>query len=418
MSSATPAKPALSSDRRAEERRGPVRIAVLLESSRAFGRGVLQGLAECLQARRHWMVYYQEGGLGELLPGWFKAWQGDGIIARIEDRRMAEALARKHIPVVDIRGRLALRGVAVVATDHDEIARLTAEHLLERGFRQFAYCGYEGAEYSTVRRDAFARVVRQAGFPCRIFSTSEPRASAIRKQEQYGWAHEENLIEWLRRLPKPIGIMACNDARGHQLLNAARHAEIAVPDEVAVVGVDNYELICELADPPLSSVEQNTRQIAHEAVRVLEAMMAGGRAPAAPLRIKPCRVVTRRSSDALAIADPNLRAAMRCIHGRAHTGIGVDDIARAAGMSRRDLERKFRASFQCAPGKALLQTQLKAVKAMLTETDLPLYRIAEKTGFTHPEYLNVAFKREMGMTPRAYRLRMGNRRQPASSLSR
>ena len=134
----------------------PARIAVLLESSRAFGRGVLQGLVECLQVRRHWMVYYQEGGLGELLPGWFAAWQGDGVIARIEDQRMAAALVRKRIPVVDIRGRLSIPGIPVVKTDNDEIARMTADHLIERGFRQFAFCGYEGAEYSTVRRDAFA----------------------------------------------------------------------------------------------------------------------------------------------------------------------------------------------------------------------------------------------------------------------
>jgi LacI family transcriptional regulator len=294
-----------------------------------------------------------------------------------------------------------------VRTDHDEIARLTAEHLLERGFRQFAYCGYEGAEYSSMRRDAFSRIIRQAGFPCRVFSPSQPRLSGIRKQEQHGWAHEEHLIEWLRRLPKPVGIMACNDARGHQLLNAARQADILVPDEIAVVGVDNYELICDLAEPPLSSVEQNTRQIAHEAVRVLESMMAGGRPPPPLITVKPCRLITRRSSDALAVADGNLRAAMRCIHQRAHTGIGVDDVAKAAGLSRRDLERKFRVSFGCAPGEALLRAQLKAVKSLLTDTDLPLYRIAEKTGFTHPEYLNVVFKREMAMTPRSYRTSMG-----------
>ncbi len=391
----------------------PIRIAVLVESSRAFGRGVLEGLAECLQVRRHWMVYYQEGGLGELLPGWFAGWQGDGIIARIEDRRMAAALVRKGIPVVDTRGRLSIPGIPVVKTDNEEIARMTAEHLIERGFRQFAFCGYEGADYSAARRDAFAKVVRQAGFPCRVFSTPQPRLSAIRKQEQHGWAHEGLLIEWLRRLPKPVGIMACNDARGHQLLNAARQADVVVPEEVAVVGVDNYRLICELAEPPLSSVEQNTRQIAREAVSVLEAMMAGRRPPAAPIFVKPCQLVTRRSSDALAITDSNLRAAMRCIHTRAQTGIGVDDVARAAGMSRRDLERKFRTSFGHAPGEALLRAQLKAVKAMLTGTNLPLYRIAERTGFAHPEYLNVVFKREIGMTPRAYRLAMGHDRRPA-----
>ena len=389
----------------------PVRVAVLLESSRAFGRGVLQGLAECLETRRNWLIYYQEGGLGELLPGWFKSWKGDGVIARIEDLRMANALEAKRIPVVDIRGRCAPPAIPVVKTDDDEIARLTAEHLLARGLKQFAFCGYEGAEYSAHRSEAFASIIRRAGFPCRIFNAFEPRLSAIRKQEQYGWSHEQHLIEWLEGLPKPIGIMACNDARGHQLLNAARQADIDVPDEVAVVGVDNYELICELAEPPLSSVEQNTHGIASEAVRVLETMLAGRRPPRAPILVKPCRLVTRRSSDGLAVNDLNLNAAMRCIRTRTLAGIGVDDVARTAGLSRRELERRFRASFGRSPGDEMLRTQLQAVKSLLTETDLPLYRIAEKTGFAHPEYLNVVFKRETDLTPRAYRLQMGTARR-------
>jgi LacI family transcriptional regulator len=383
------------------------RIAVLIESSRAFGRGVLQGLAECLKSRRNWMIYYQEGGLGELLPGWFESWRGDGVIARIENQRMARALARKRIPVVDLRGQLSIPRIPVVKTDDAEIARLTAQHLLDRGFRQFAFCGYEGAAYSVRRSEAFAQIVRAAGCSCRIFNGAEPRLSSIRKQEQYGWAHEQHLIEWLRRLPKPIGIMACNDARGHQLLNATRQIDASVPDEIAIVGVDNYELICELAEPSLSSVEQNTHRIASEAVRVLESMMAGHPPPDEPTLVKPCRVITRRSSDALAVQDVNLRAAMRFIRARAHTGIGVNDVAQSAGLSRRELERKFRASFGRAPGEEIVRIQLMAVQDLLTESNWPIYRIAEKTGFAHPEYLNVVFKRRIGITPRAYRLQMG-----------
>jgi LacI family transcriptional regulator len=391
-------------------RETPKRIAVLLESSRAFGRGVLQGLAECLRARRNWLVYYQEGGLGELLPGWFESWKGDGVIARIEDRRMAQALARKKIPVVDIRGRCAPPGIPVVMTDDDEIARLTAEHLIARGLRQFAFCGYEGAEYSVRRCVAFSRAVKAAGFDCQVFNAFEPRLSGVRKQEQYGWSHEQNLMDWLRGLPKPIGIMACNDARGHQLLNAGQ-MDVAVPDDVAVVGVDNYELICELADPPLSSVEQNTQGIAREAVRVLENMLAGNRPSTATVLVKPCRLVVRRSSDGVAVSDRNLRAAMRCIRQRTQMGIGVDEVARAAALSRRELERRFRASFGRSPGDEMLRTQLQIVKSLLIETDLPLYRIAERAGFAHAEYLNVAFKRETGVTPRTYRLQMGSTRQ-------
>lgn len=387
----------------------PLRVALLLESSRAFGRGVLDQIAECLRDRRHWLVYYQECGLGELLPKWFDGWKGDGIIARIEDARMARALMRKRIPVVDIRGVCALPGVPVVKTDNTEIARLAADHLLGCGFRGFAYCGYEGAEYSTRRGEAFARFIRDAGFPCRIFSAREPRFAAVRSQEQYGWAHEQNLIEWLRALPKPIAVMACNDARGHQLLNAARQLGITVPEEMAVIGVDNHETICELTVPPLSSVEQNTRGIASEAVRLLELMLQGKPPPAQPVLVQPCNVVVRRSTDALAVPDPNLRNAVRCIRAEATSGIGVAEVARAAGLSRRELERRFLAAFGHAPGQEIMAVQLHAVKTLLTETDWPLYRIAEKAGFTHAEYLNVAFKRQSGMTPRAYRLQMGRK---------
>ncbi|MGH8021905.1 MAG: substrate-binding domain-containing protein [Opitutaceae bacterium] len=402
----SPASAAASPDSAAPSRR----IALLVESSRAFGRGVLEGLAQCLQPRHDWIVYYQEGGLGELMPGWFPAWQGDGIIARIEDGHMARALSRKRVPVVDIRGRRRTPGIPIVKTDDVEIARLVAEHLLERGFRRFAFCGFEGAEYSACRSAAFARFVREAGFSCRTFRAFEPRLSAVRKQEQYGWAHERHLLEWLRALPKPVGVMACNDARGHQLLNAARQLDISVPDEVAVVGVDNYELVCCLADPPLSSVEQNTAQIAAEAVRVLKDMMEGRSPPEQPIFIKPCRLITRRSSDALTITDPNLRAAVRCIRAQTSVGIGVDEVARHAGLSRRELERRFMATFGRSPGQEILRLRMSAVRALLTETDLPLYRIAEKTGFIHAEYLNVAFKREIGMTPRSYRMTMGRNR--------
>ena len=359
-----------------------------------------------MREHRDWLIDYQEGGLGELLPKWFSTWKGDGIIARIEDRAMARALTRKAVPVVDIRGVWPVNGVAVVKTDHGEISRLAADHLLERGFKSFAYCGYAGAAYAEERGEAFARFVRQAGYPCRTFEARVPRLTAIRQQEQYGWAHEEQLVKWLRGLPKPIGVMACNDARGHQLLNAARRLDLAVPDELAVIGVDNYETICELTVPPLSSVEQNARRIASEAVSLLDAMLHGRPAPVEPLVVKPCKVVARRSTDVLAVADRNLRQAIRCIREGATKAIGVAEVARLAGLSRRELERRFLIALGHSPGREIATVQLQAVKSLLTETDWPLYRIADETGFAHPEYLNVAFKRHTGITPRKYRLQM------------
>lgn len=393
---------------RSPSERAPVRIAVLLEASRAFGRGVLDGLAECLRERPRWIMYYQECGLDNLLPKWFGHWEGEGIIARIHDKRMADALLRKRVPVVDVLGVYRIPGVAVVKTHTEEVPRLAAQHLLQCGFTNFAYCGY--ANFSVQRGEAFDRFIRAAGFRCAKFAPPQRGALRLSQEEHYGWAHQDQLIHWLRGLPKPIGVMACNDARGHQLLNAARHLGLAVPDELAVIGVDNYETICRLAVPPLSSVEQNTHRIASEAALLLERMLRGEPAPAAPILVKPHRVVTRRSTDALAVADVNLRKAVQHIRAHATAGVRIAEVARVAGLSRRVLERRFLAAFGHSPGKEMLAVQMHAVKSLLSGTDWPLSRIAEKSGFSHPEYLHVAFKRHTGMTPRAYRLQMGERR--------
>jgi LacI family transcriptional regulator len=381
----------------------PIQVALLIESSRAFGRGVLEELAECLRERR-WMITYQEGGLSELLPEWLESWQGDGIIARIEDRRIARALVRKRVPIVDLRGVCPIPAVPVVTTDDAEIARLAAAHLRSCGFRHFAYCGYEGAANSQLRGKVFAQFFREAGLPCYMFTVREPHLATVRAQEQYGWSHREHLIEWLRGLPKPVGVMACNDARGHQLLNAAREIGVSVPDEVAVIGVDNHATVCELTVPPLSSVEHNTGGIAREALNVLDRMLSGQQPPAAPVLVKPCRVVPRRSTDVLALPDPNLRKAIQAI--RTEPARRIDEIARISGLSRRDLERRFAAAFGHSPLQETLAVQIQTAKKLLTETDWPLYRVAEAAGYRHAEYFNAAFKRQTGITPGGYRRQM------------
>lgn len=388
------------------------RIAVLVESSRSFGRGVLHGIADEMRTRRKWLVYYQEGGLSEILPEWFENWEGDGIIARIENRTIADAILQKNIPAVDIRGVLSTPNIPTVKTDNREIARLAAEHLAACGFHRFAFCGYDGASYSNERCTAFVEYVEAAGRKCHVFRPQEPETNTVREQEQRGWEQEELLVNWLRTLPVPIGIMCCNDARGHQLLNAAHRLDLNLPDDVAVIGVDNYETICNISVPQLTSVEQNTAQIAAEAVRLLSLQLEGEPPPTDTVLVKPCRVVARRSTDALAVNDPNLREAVRYIREHVSDEFGVEDVARAVGMSRRELERGFVSAFGHAPGREIIAARLRTVKSLLVDTDLTLYQIAEAAGFRHAEYLNVAFKRQTGMTPGRYREQM---RAPAST---
>jgi LacI family transcriptional regulator len=204
--------------------------------------------------------------------------------------------------------------------------------------------------------------------------------------------------------------MACNDIRGQQVLTACRAIGVAVPDEVAVLGVDNDEVLCDLADPPLSSIIPDTRRIGYEAAACLDRMMCGEPPPGPTTVIPPLGVVTRRSTDVLAVDDRALAHAARFIRERACEGITVQDILDGIPLSRSVFERRFLKTFGRTPKAEIVRTQLRRVMQLLAETDLPLKQIADRTGFEHPEYMSAAFKKRTGLTPGVYRRSVRERR--------
>jgi LacI family transcriptional regulator len=213
----------------------------------------------------------------------------------------------------------------------------------------------------------------------------------------------ERVAQWIQSLPKPIGLMACNDIRGQQVLNACRAVGVAVPDDVAVIGIDNDEVLCELSSPPLSSVVANTERIGYEAAALLDRMMKGGKAPKHPIVIGPLGIVTRRSTDVLAIEDRHIAAAVRFIRERACDGVDVGDLLQAVPLSRSTLERRFYKVLNRSPKEEILRVRMNRAKQLLAETDFPLSWIAEKIGLEHTEYLSVIFKKRTGMTPAGFR---------------
>lgn len=225
-------------------------VALLIETSNAYARGLLRGIVAYLREHRPWSLYLAEHGRGDHPPSWLRGWRGDGIIARIETTAMAGALRRLKIPIVDVSAARLLPALPWFETDDAAFARAAFEHLRERGFRRFAFCGDHRFNWSKWRAEHFQRAVEAEGGQCLHY---EPTRSFPRDDV----AQIEDLARWLRRLPKPIGLMASYDIRGQQVLDACRRATIAVPDEVAVIGVDNDELLCELSHPPLSSVIPN-----------------------------------------------------------------------------------------------------------------------------------------------------------------
>lgn len=373
------------------------RVALVIETSLAYGRAVLRGISKYLVAHQPWSMYLDLHELMAQPPRWLENAEIDGVISRSTTPELAASLLRRRIPTIDMTDFRLHDGLPHVYTDHRAVGKLAAEHLQERGFRQFAYCGFSDHAWSSERREGFANAITGHG----ALHVYESRWQTSSSQT---WAQQQQEIRgWLEALPKPIGIMAANDMRGHHVLDACRQLELAVPESVAVIGVDNDEVLCELCDPPLSSVVPNPERIGYEAAAMLDRMMAGDSWPTETLYIPPMGIVTRQSTDVLATDDPIVASSLKIIREGACHQLTVDEILARVNTSRSVLERRFRKHLGRSPQEEIRQVQLKRVKQLLEETELPLSRIAELSGFQHAEYLSVVFKREVGMTPGSYR---------------
>jgi LacI family transcriptional regulator len=376
--------------------RGRLKVALLIETSNAYARGLLDGVVAHMRENRAWSIYLAEHGRGDKPPRWLAGWKGDGIIARIENASIARALLNVKLPVVDVSAARLIPSLPWVETDDAAFARLAADHLLERGFKHFGYCGDDRFNWSKWRSEHFAKFVQAAGRKCSIYSPGRHKPADAQREV-------EDIAEWVSRLPKPVGVMACYDLRGQQVLDACRQRGIAVPDEVAVIGVDNDELLCNLSDPPLTSIIPNTHRTGYEAAALLDRLMAGRKVRSRTHLVPPLGVATRQSTDVLAIEDRHVVQAVRFIRERACDGINVSDVLKAVPQSRRLLEARFKKLIGRTPHEEILRVQLNRARELLASTDLSLEAIAERTGFVHSEYLSVAFKREIGTPPSRYR---------------
>lgn len=387
------------------------RVALLIETSRAYGRDLLVGIAQYVRVNGPWSIEFEEGDPCERMPDWFGGWKGDGVLARVKTRAMADALAKLRVPTVDLYGGLANLKMLTVRSDEAAVGRVAAEHLLERGFRQFAFCGFNGTDWSDRRRDGFEGRLGQAGLCCQVFANARPPELApAGEYEEHGVKSEQELNRWLQGLPKPIGLMACNDVRARQVLNACRSLRLAVPDEVAVIGVDKDEVLCELSDLPLSSVILNTQRIGFEAAALLGHMMAGRKPPREPLLVEPRGIATRHSTDVLAVEDRHVATALRFIREHACERITVPALLKAVPLSRSSLERRFAQILRRSPKAEILRVQLERAKQLLMDSDLPLAMVTEKAGFAHPEHMSRLFKKKTGTTPGQFRTQSQTRR--------
>lgn len=383
-----------------------LRIALLIGASRQYRRDLLRGIAAYARVHGPWIFYHEEQ-IERSRPVWLKDWRGDGVLARIESLALLEQLQGMGVPTVDLLGLHSAAGIPSFDNDARACAKLAAEHFLERGFEHFAYCGLPGVHYSDNFRDSLVAYLNEMGRTVNVYMPSRPgkpqHPIAAATAEAKGILQEEDMGDWLARLPKPLGLIACNDLRAHQVLNVCAQRGIAVPDEVAVLGADNDEVLCEMSNPPLSSVDPNAQKMGYEAAALLERMIAGEPPPPEKILIEPAGVIARKSTDVTAIPDRAVAAALFFIRENACQGISVDDVLRKVRLSRSTLERRFSRYLGRSPKNEILAMQLRHVKQFLSETDYPLSKVARLSGFKHVENMCHYFKEKTGETPGQYR---------------
>ncbi len=338
-----------------------------------------------------------------------KAWpllgklNADGIILR--DVEPVEDIVAEGIPAVVVgHRRNEVAGMANVVTDSEAIGCMAARHLLGCGFRHFAYCGYAATSWSEERCDSFTRTVRATGFEVQTHFVPQ-------METKEAWKRARNsLMRWLRPLPRPAGLMACNDDLAKEVMEACTLAGLRVPDDIAVIGADNDEVVCGIANPPMSSVAINFERAGYEAAQVLSAMMRRRNHALPRIVVQPTHVVPRRSTDVLAVEDANLAKALRFIREHARESMTVEMAARAAGLSRRVLEKRFRKILNHSTLQEIRRVRTDQIARLLVETNLPVATIAETLGFEDVQHVARYFRAGKGLSPLAYRKSYGSYR--------
>lgn len=366
------------------------RVALLVETSLGSGREILRGIARYAREATNWQLFHAAGGLAEAIPDWMKNWEGDAVIARIQNSETRDQLAALGIPVIDVLG-VCENQFPLVHVDDEAIGRLVARYFLERNFQHFAFFGIAGENWSDRRGDAFRASV--AG----CLSHAElkiPRQSPAEAPERF-----HQVQEWVRRLPKPNAIMVCSDQRGLELLEACLSEGIHVPEEVAVIGVDNDAALCEISDPPLSSVRGGHFNVGLEAARTVDLLLSGRTPPSGVLRVPPNGIVERESSSIHAIDDPVVARGVSYIRRNLAAPITNDSIARACGISRTLLQKRFRDAMGQSIREFILEHRIERALHLIRGSDITLADVAERSGFKHQEYLGQIIKRSTGRTP-------------------
>jgi LacI family transcriptional regulator len=378
-----------------------IRIGLAVNHSFTYYRSVLRGIARYAESKPQWLftsvIPEQQPlqALGRFRPA--------GLIASVNMEVLVRTLASWRRPVVNVSVVLPGLQFPRVGVDNVRVSQLAAVHFLERGLRHFGFVGPPDHLYSMERHTAFCQALQETGHTVACYHTPAqlPFDPLGRR-----WDLDRGVYRWLRSLPRPVGLFVPGDDWGVQVMEACRQVGLRVPEDVALLGVDDDDLDCELTRPRLSSVIVPAERIGYEAAALLDRLLAGEKPPAEPTLLPPTGVATRRSTEVLAIADREVVAAVRFIREHAHLPLRVRDVCRQIAVGRRTLERRCRLALGWGLGEEIRRAHLERARRLLARTDLPMKTVAQQAGFSGLRHLGTVFRQELGMPPTAYRRQM------------
>lgn len=359
----------------------------MIDPRQAHGRGVLAGIADYIDHHAHWQNFLEPEPDARIL----QESDVDGILSETDHKGMYAALLATRVPTITVAGMPIEHGPPAVIVDNRAVGRMAVDHLADLGLRDIGFVSCPNTHYSRQREDGVVQRIRHR------------KLKLWRCPEEAATKNEQALIAWLRSLPNPVGIVAANDRKALAVSRACRLAELHIPEQVALLGVDNEDETCRLADPPLTSIDHGTRRIGYEAAAMLDQWMTTGRRPQKSVLVQPIGVVARPSTDLLATRDPDVGAALRFIRARANVALKVSDVLNHVAVSRRSLELHFQEEIGRTIHEEILRVRIERAKHLLITSDQNILQIGTACGFSYASQFSRAFTRETGKTPLAFR---------------
>jgi len=359
---------------------------VMVSLDGAYGRAILQGIADYAERHTKWQYQLEVRLSAEAV----RRGGVDGMIIEVRDPPVADAMRKSKIPIITVANVPYRNAPPAVVVDNRAVGRMAVDHLAGLGLKHLAYVPVVNTPASDRRAEGFVE-------------RCNDRHLAVDVCDAEIAGDDDRLVEWVRSLPQPVGIFACHDRRALQVARVCRLAGRRIPEDVALLGVDNEIEICRLTDPPLSSIDHGSRRIGMEAARLLDGWMSGGPRPASPTLIEPIRVVSRPSTDLLTLDDPDVVTALRFIRENAGEALKVRDVVRHLAMSRRSLELHFTSAIGRSIHREIVRVRIERAKELLLASDANMAQVAEACGFALPSQFSYVFRRETGVSPLRYR---------------